>query len=311
MPDFTDPWERSTGRTESVMNTSGKTCLTSSVHKAVLETLFPEDLKYYEDRRVGKIKGKAFEEWGDPLDDEEMKRLKEIEIRKVRCAFFPINYSHGFSGRGGKFSFSCLSLYRNTDEFVVLPESMERPCLVGPRNETVDEGVDSSRGSSHEQSDRPLWQASDEKSGPFGVSKDDIDAGSLGESRDGEEVGPFGESGNDESFSSPADSRDEKVSPLQELADDELVNTSPLKMKRHQAKRRLKMLTMSLLQRRNGRPHTASTPIVQTYLFLKWPYLTSRESKGPCTFPHHQAYPIGHGQTKKRKTCERTSKTTR
>ena len=220
---MTDPWERSTGRTESVMNTSGKLCPRSSVHKAVMETLFPEDLKYYEDRRIGKIEGKAFEEWGDPLDDEEKKRLKEIEIRKVRCAFFPINYSHGFSGRGGKFSFPCSSLYWNTDEFVVLPESMERPCLVGPRNETVDERVDSSRGSSHEQSDRPLWQASDEKSGPFGVSKDDINAGSLGESRDGEEVGPFGESGNDESFNPPADSRDEKVGPLQELADDEQI----------------------------------------------------------------------------------------
>ena len=76
----------------------------------MIETHLPEDLKYYEDRRFGKIEAKAFEEWGDPISDEEEENLKRIETHRVRCTFFPIDYSHGFSGRGGKFSFLGSSL---------------------------------------------------------------------------------------------------------------------------------------------------------------------------------------------------------
>ena len=110
MSDHTDPSERSTGVTGEVSNKSGKICHTRSELKAVVEALLPEDLKYYEDRRFGKIEGKAFEEWGDPISDEEAKMLKRIETHGVRCTFFPIDYGCGFSGRGGKFSFPCLSL---------------------------------------------------------------------------------------------------------------------------------------------------------------------------------------------------------
>ena len=110
MSDLTDPSERSTGEIGEVSNKSGRTCIARSVHKVIMETLYPEDLKYYEDRRIGKIEGKAFEEWGDPISDEEAKRLRRIETHEVRCTFFPIDYSHGFSGRGGKFGFPCSSL---------------------------------------------------------------------------------------------------------------------------------------------------------------------------------------------------------
>ena len=206
------------------MNKSWKPLARWSVHKADMETLHPKDLEYYEDRRTGKIEGKAFEEWGNPLGDKRKKRLEAIETSKVRRTFFTMDYSHGFTGRGGKFSFPCSSIILNTDELVVLPEAMERPCLVGPRNETVDERVDSFGGSSHEQTDRPLWRASDKKSGPFEDSKGNVDAGPLSESRDDENIGPFGESRDDESFGPLADSRDEKVGSLQESADDEEID---------------------------------------------------------------------------------------
>ena len=83
---------------------------------------------------------------------------------------------------------------------------MERPCLLGPRNEKVEELAPPAGGLSYEQADRPLWQAVDDKSGcppemskdvenvgPFGEARDDGDVGPLGETRDDEDVGPFGE----------------------------------------------------------------------------------------------------------------------
>ena len=76
----------------------------------------------------------------------------------------------------------------------MLPEALERPCLVGPRNETIEESVGPFGGSSHEKTDRPLWKASDEKSGASAESKDEEDVGPFGESRDDEDVGPLGES---------------------------------------------------------------------------------------------------------------------
>ena len=83
---------------------------------------------------------------------------------------------------------------------------MERPGLLGPRNEKIEEIAGPVGGLSYEQGDRPLWQAVDDKSGcpsevsrdveevgPFGKSKDDDDVGPFGETIDDEEVGPFGE----------------------------------------------------------------------------------------------------------------------
>ena len=116
MSDLSDPSERSTGETGEVSNGSGQVCMGWLEHKELMETHCPEDLKYYEDRRVGKIEAKAFEEWGDPISDEEAKRLKRIESHEVRFTFFRIDYSHGFSGRGGTFSFTCSSLDEITDE---------------------------------------------------------------------------------------------------------------------------------------------------------------------------------------------------
>ena len=73
----------------------------------------------------------------------------------------------------------------------MLPEVLERPNLVGPRNETVEEAV----GLLGEAVDRPLWRASDdEKDASSGESRDEKHLGPLGESRDDKEVAPLRES---------------------------------------------------------------------------------------------------------------------
>lgn len=80
-------------------------------------------------------------------------------------------------------------------EGVVLPGALERPCLVGPRNETLEDDVGPFGESRDEQVDRPLWRAIDNGMiAPSRESEDDDDIGPSGESRDDEEVGPFGES---------------------------------------------------------------------------------------------------------------------
>lgn len=84
---------------------------------------------------------------------------------------------------------------------------MERPGLIGPRNETVEEIAPPAGGLRFEQADRRLWQASDNKSGgtsgesreddnadPQEERRDEEERGPLGELIDDEEVGPFGES---------------------------------------------------------------------------------------------------------------------
>ena len=111
------------------------------------------------------------------------------------------------------------------------PESLERPCIVGPRNETADERVDSSEGSSHENSDRPLWIASDNNPGPL-LSNDNTDVGSSGGSRDLEDIGHTDESGHGETFSPLADSRHENDGPLRESADEDQIG--PLGESRNQ-----------------------------------------------------------------------------
>lgn len=78
----------------------------------------------------------------------------------------------------------------------MLPEALERPCLVGPRNETVDEKVGLFAESGYEKVDRPLWIAIDEPE--VAHSKDEEDVGPFGESRDDEDVGRFGESRDEE-----------------------------------------------------------------------------------------------------------------
>ena len=98
---------------------------------------------------------------------------------------------------------------------------MERPGLLGPRNETIEEIADPVGGLSYEQRDRPLWQAIDDKSGcPSEMSKDVEDVGPLGESRDEEDVGPFGETRDAEEVGPLGEARDEEdVGPFGETRD--------------------------------------------------------------------------------------------
>ena len=164
-----------------------------SVHKAAVAEQIPIARRYYEKRRVGKGNEKSFEDWGGFESEAEREHFKSVEVKH---AFFPMDYSHGFTGRGGKcslpqFTRSCCFAYKR----LVSSEAMEQPGLVGPRNETVGDLAASVRESDVQYS-RRLWQKSDQhNAGPLGGSKDDDDVGPLGESRDEEEeVGPFGES---------------------------------------------------------------------------------------------------------------------
>lgn len=71
---------------------------------------------------------------------------------------------------------------------------MERPGLMGPRNEKIEEIAPPTGGLRYEQADRPLWQAIDNKSVvPSEESKDEEEVGPFGESRDDQDVGPLGE----------------------------------------------------------------------------------------------------------------------
>lgn len=71
------------------------------------------------------------------------------------------------------------------------PEALERPKIVGPRNETAEEAV----GLLGEAADRPLWRASDdEKDASSGESRDEEHLSPLGESRDDKKIAHLGES---------------------------------------------------------------------------------------------------------------------
>ena len=96
---------------------------------------------------------------------------------------------------------------------------MERPALVGPRNETMEEVARPVGASGYEHPDRRLWQNIDRKSlGPFETSKDEDDVGPFEETGDDEDVGPFGESRDDEDVGLMGESReDEAVGPWGEL----------------------------------------------------------------------------------------------
>lgn len=99
---------------------------------------------------------------------------------------------------------------------VVLPESLERPDLVGPRNETPGEVISPLGESRHVEIDRPLWKASDaRKVAPSGESRDDEDVGPLGESRDEEEVDSWENSSDedDDGLREGHEEKEEVVSP--------------------------------------------------------------------------------------------------
>lgn len=84
------------------MNDKWKPSTPWSVHKAAMQDHNADALEYYKDRRKGKIEGKTFEEWRDPISYDEAVRLYNIETIQVERAFFTMDYSHGFTGRGGK-----------------------------------------------------------------------------------------------------------------------------------------------------------------------------------------------------------------
>ena len=147
-----------------------------------MEYYHPDILKYYEDRRTGKIEEKSFEEWGVSINEKGVKRLKNIATSKVRHTFFAMDYSHGFTGRGGLRTPCTYIMRRYTYRVIVLPDAMERPGLIGPWDERVEELVRHSGQSTREQ-------ISDET--------DEEDADRLGEPRN-EEVRPVGELRNDE-----------------------------------------------------------------------------------------------------------------
>ena len=111
----------------------------------------------------------------------------------------------------------------------MLSEALERPGLVGPRNETIEDIVGPLGGSRNDAVDRPLWRAWDEEIvDPSGESKDEEEVGPLGELRDDEDdedVGPLGELRDEEEVGPFGQSRDEEeVDPLRESREEDQDN---------------------------------------------------------------------------------------
>ena len=180
LPD--DPAERSTGTWAKVMNNKWTPAPRRSKLQADVKYHCPDFLEYYEGRRNGKIEAKAFEDWGEPVYWDEEDKLYHIEHDKARGVFFEMDYNRGFTGRGGELALCAHTSMLLTDEVTVLPASLERPGLLGPRNETVEEIAGPASGLKWEQPDRPLWQAVDKKSRcPPEMSKEVDDVGPLGE----------------------------------------------------------------------------------------------------------------------------------
>ena len=101
LPD--DPTQRWSGYTARVQNDRWSPGLRRSFVNAVLEEQHPSLLEYHEDRKTGKIEAKPFEEWEeDPLSEEDAKLLRERAKYRVRETFFAMDYTHGFTGRGGE-----------------------------------------------------------------------------------------------------------------------------------------------------------------------------------------------------------------
>ena len=216
LPD--DPNERSTGEWAEVMNKQWNPPPRPSVLKADLEFYHPDAREYYEDRRTGKIEAKSFDDWGEPMSLEEEHKLYRMEHRKIKGVFFEVDYHCDFTGRGRELASCAHDLLLLTDETIVLPETMEEPGLLGPRNEKIDEIPGPAGGLSYEQADRQLWQAVDDQGDcPSGLSKDVEDVGPFGETRDDEEVSPFGETRDDEEVGPFGETRDdEDVGPFGE-----------------------------------------------------------------------------------------------
>ena len=105
----------------------------------------------------------------------------------------------------------------------MLPGALERPGLVGPSNETVEEIFGPLGGSRNDRVDRPLWRAIDEKNvGPFGeLNDEEEEVGPLGELRDDEDVGPLGELRDEEEVGSFGESRDEDQDSLRQDLEEE------------------------------------------------------------------------------------------
>ncbi|CAD6566704.1 MAG: hypothetical protein ASARMPREDX12_008803 [Alectoria sarmentosa] len=274
MPVPTDPSELSTGHSAKVMNEVWITPSRRSLHKAIMEERYPDILNYSEDRRTGKIEGEFFEEGKDPVCEEEAKELEKMATRKVLHTFFPLDYRHGFTGRGGRSTSCAHDLGRQTYGSVVSLEALEIPCLVGPRNETLEENVGPFRDSRHEATDRPLWRASDETSDeesvcPLGDLREDegSDLGPLGESRDEEEVSPLGESRDEEEVGPFGESRDENQDGLrqrdeeEEEEEDEAVSIPEEDMNELM---RLAATSMALISRAPADTRAASSPHTTT-----------------------------------------------
>ena len=100
LPD--DPTERWTGQWADVTNKNWTPAPRRSVLKAVLELQHPDLLEHYEDRRTGKVQARSFEDWGEPVSLKEAHRLYEKEHGKCDRVFFEVDYSRGFTGRGGE-----------------------------------------------------------------------------------------------------------------------------------------------------------------------------------------------------------------
>lgn len=100
LPD--DPTQRSTGIEAKVLNNEWTEAPRRSVNQEMLQIQCPHLLMYYEDRRTGKIEADPFEELKDPVFGKKAEQLYYIQHGKVRRVFFEMDYTRGFSGRGGK-----------------------------------------------------------------------------------------------------------------------------------------------------------------------------------------------------------------
>lgn len=97
------------------MNKDSKPSRRRSEHKLEMEKHHADLLKYYEDRRAGKIEGESVEEWEYFVSKERAQHLEKIETSTVKHAFFAVDYSHGFTGRGGELP---PSIYRSVAAYL-------------------------------------------------------------------------------------------------------------------------------------------------------------------------------------------------
>ena len=206
-----DPPKRTTGIESSIRNDEWYSEPGRSDVYAVLEKRCPDALEYYESRRTGQIEATPFQnqEPEEPVSTEVAKNLWDIEYCRVKHAFFPIDYTRGFTHRGRE-STPFDRMQSLTYEIIVLREGLERSGLVGPWDEEFEEGVDPILDFGNDQVDGPLWKASDEKrESCFDALDYEEDVGRSEESKDDEDVGPLGESRDEEQIGRVGDRSDE------------------------------------------------------------------------------------------------------